>query len=245
MGGSAGGNGRVRPGRQPRCRSMRGCVESGSRCCAGNPDSEPIRAPWRMLSSGPRRVVVSTTTAASSRLLVLQPGRCGVVGGRDDAAGRAAVAVGGINAGSAPTGVRFRPGIRCRYGTVAVAGVAAALLRERERRRSARFERARRSVPLFTRPCGGRVFGRDTRIVRPQARRDPRRAARHRRRAREEVLQALLGLYVRGLGLPSDLHAAVPVRVHEPIHDPNPPPDALDFLLERRQESEHNDDGVL
>ena len=77
--------GRARPGRRRRCRSMRGCVGSGSRCCAGNPDSEPIRAGWRMLSSGPRPVVVSTTTGASSRPLVLRPGRCGVVGGRDDA----------------------------------------------------------------------------------------------------------------------------------------------------------------
>ena len=42
--------------------------------------------PWRMLSNGSRRVVVSTTTGASSTPLVLQPGRCGVVGGRDDAA---------------------------------------------------------------------------------------------------------------------------------------------------------------
>ena len=126
MGGSAGGNGRVRPGRQPRCRSMRGCVESGTRCYAGNPDSEPIRAPWRMLSSGPRRVVVSTTTAASSRLLVLQPGRCGVVGGRDDAAGRGAGDVGGRNKGSAPAGVWFRSGIRGLYGAVTVADVAAA-----------------------------------------------------------------------------------------------------------------------
>ena len=119
--------GRARPGRRRRCRSMRGCVGSGSRCCAGNPDSEPVRAPWRMLSSGPRRVVVSTTTGASSRPLVLRPGRRGVVGGRDDArvvllvvrcvlsAGsgdRAAGAVGGTNEGRAPAGVRLRPGIR-------------------------------------------------------------------------------------------------------------------------------------
>ena len=129
--------GRARPGRRRRCRSMRGCVGSGSRCCAGNPDSEPIRARWRMLSSGPRRVVVSTTTGASSRPLVLRPGRRGVVGGRDDArvvqlvvrcvlsAGsgdRAAVAIGGINEGSALAGVVCRPGIRCCGGAVTVAG---------------------------------------------------------------------------------------------------------------------------
>ena len=41
------------------------------RRCAGTPDSEPIRKPWRMLSSGPRPVVVSTTTGASSRPLGL------------------------------------------------------------------------------------------------------------------------------------------------------------------------------
>ena len=123
MGGSAGGNGRVRPRRQPRCRFMRGCVESGSHCCAGNPDSEPIRAPWRMLSSGPRGVVVSTTTAASFRLLVLQPGRCGVVGGRDDAAGRGAVAVGLTSSlTSPPTGSinrRLSNGCRRRVWTSA------------------------------------------------------------------------------------------------------------------------------
>ena len=82
MGEPGGGNGRGRAGRRQRCRSMRGCVGSGSRCCAGNPDSEPIRGRWRMLSSGPRRVVVSTTTGAAPRPLVLRPGRCGVVGGR-------------------------------------------------------------------------------------------------------------------------------------------------------------------
>ena len=45
---------------------------------------------------------------------------------------------------------------------------------------------------------------------------------------------ALLGLYVRGLGLPSGLRAALPVRIHEAIHDPDPPPEAFDFLLARR-----------
>ena len=55
-------NGSCGRARRRRCRSMRGCVGSGSRCCAGTPDSEPIGTSWRMLSSGPARVVVSTTT---------------------------------------------------------------------------------------------------------------------------------------------------------------------------------------
>ena len=104
MGGSAGGNGRVRPGRQQRCRSMRGYVGSGSRCYAGTLDCEPIRTSWRMLSSGPRPVVVSTTTGGASRPLVLRPGRCGVVGDRDDAAGSAV--------GCCAPGVRCARGIR-------------------------------------------------------------------------------------------------------------------------------------
>ena len=111
MGGPGGGNGRVRPGRQQRCRSMRGYVGSGSRCCAGTLDSEPIRTSWRMLSSGPRHVVVSTTTGAASRLLVLRPGRCGVVGDRDDAAGSAVGCC--APGGRCARGIR-RPCWRCR-----------------------------------------------------------------------------------------------------------------------------------
>ena len=44
---------------------MCGYVGSGSRCCAGTPDSEPIRKRSRMLSSGPRPVVVSAAGAAA------------------------------------------------------------------------------------------------------------------------------------------------------------------------------------
>ena len=111
MGGPGDGNGRVRPGHRWRCRSMRGCVGSGSRCCAGTPDSEPIRTSWRMLSSGPRPIVVSTTTGASSRPLVLRPGRCGSVGNRDDAAGSA---VGCCAPGGRCARGILRPCWRCR-----------------------------------------------------------------------------------------------------------------------------------